>query len=340
MPKDHPMFPFSEKSLFSDRISGKNQISKIPLILYLNINWHWGFSRRAGEPYFIIKRDYQALITKKFDLFSTNEKCIKTNQPTWNMDEYTTLGIEHDDGEDHEKAETENCAGWRMEHLAYYCPAHYSNHSAFGIHITKRGVAKIAESVSRRCPEQPLEIIQIAAFYLLVAHEMCHAWIEDICSIHDFANFERRAKSSRQYAKTHKEYGSYIFMEEAICNTAAYGWLRTFLFTSPSDGREKDMPVFNDHAVLRAFVAEMRSQPKGYRDFIEIDDEPPESGKLAGNIARLLCEVYEIMPGARRRGKDVYRDWEFREVESLVEGFFSGNSNLYIGEGMPLYLEA
>ena len=129
-------------------------------------------------------------------------------------------------------------------------------------------------------------------------------------------------------------------MEEAICNTSAYGWLRTFLHTSPSDGREEDMPVFDADVVLKAFSDEMRNQPKGYCNFIEIGDEPPDSSVLAGNIARLLCEVYEIMPSGDRRGKDVGRDWGFREAQSLVKEFFSGNSNLYIGEGMPLYLEA
>ena len=77
-------------------------------------------------------------------------------------------------------------------------------------------------------------------------------------------------------------------MEEAICNTAAYGALQSFLNGKDAD----DIPKYDSKVILSAFETCMRKQPQGYKDFFAITDAPHKSQLFILNVCRLLVDIY------------------------------------------------
>ena len=115
-------------------------------------------------------------------------------------------------------------------------------------------------------------------------------------------------KENRRYAKVHRQFNGYIFMEEAICNTAAYAWLRHSLNCS----LVPDHPKANE--LLTAVKSWMETQPKGYSSFIPLDEPPYTSRVFIENVVRLLFQIYadaQICPALDKR-----------EVEAAVAEYF------------------
>jgi hypothetical protein len=306
------------------KTAGHLRISDIDIDDNLNSFWQV----KNFHLYFEIRRDFDKLISTRFHPYSTDTQCVVGSQPSWNMrscmsdsgrNDEMPINQESPRNDPVQEKDPLTCRKWRMEHWAYYSPAHTNKSDRYGIHLTKRGIAKLAHQGHQFCPEEPLEIVQLAAVYKLYAHEMCHAWIEDICCLIDFSECETAPKLARRYAQTQKRYHSYIFMEEAICNTAAYGWLKNFLFDSPNN-RDPSMPPFNPQNILDAFEKCMRAQPPGYRDFLAIKELPYQSEIFVQNVCRLLVEVYGE-DSHKRNGKHSHT---CHKIAEAVGTFFGG----------------
>lgn len=321
--------PFSQKYLLRERYLHDRTDGALRLLIDANLNWHWGV--KDDNLYAEISRDFQKLASPDFPLYSRETECIVKNQPSWNMNKCMNADPENGESQSRRAERVEEvdrsipCRRWRMEHAAYYSPAHTNKPDCYGIHLTKRGIANLAYQAHQLCPSEPLEIVQLAAVYKLYAHEMCHAWIEDICCLIDFSEGETGPRLARRYAKINQRYNGYIFMEEAICNTAAYGWLHNFL-CDLTYGRDLTMPSFNPQNILNAFEQWMKSQPQGYRDFAVIKEPAHQSELFVQNICRLLVEVYELDRYGRHW--DHSRPWHDRpphELSEAVEVFFAGH---------------
>ncbi len=282
--------PFSQKfilhkSNLNDQPQGKRQV----LDLAWDLSDHWLYKKDSlyiNSLQAEISRDYQDLIKEDFQLFSTQTDFINQNQACWDMHNIFKVKAEQNKIDELPK---DKSTAWRMENLAYYAPAHTHSAEEYGIHLNKIGIAKFAQQVFEECSNQPLEIIQLSAIFKVFAHEMCHAWIEDICCLIDFAQGEQSVKlADRRYSKTNQYYNSYIYMEESICNTAAYGALQSFL-----NGKDAaDIPKYDSQVILSAFETCMRKQPQGYKDFLVIPDAPHKSQLFILNVCRLLVDIY------------------------------------------------
>lgn len=275
------------------------------LAVDMDLNWHWAV--KGDDLYVDIEKNFEKLVAEPFLPYSIDPCFSIKKQPFWdiseeNEDEPGFSGwLNDDDG-------SAPPQGWRKENLAYYVPAHTcGDTNNYGIHLTKRGIARLASEVHQLCPDEPIEIIQLASVYKLFVHEICHAWIENICCLVDFNNGEKRIEQDRRYSITNKNYNSYIFMEEAICNTAAHGFLHDFLHCEVT---RNNIPAFNPENIMKAFEQWMRGQPKGYRDFCPITSAPYKSSDFIRNILRLLVRVYGI------------DFWHHQEIFEIVGDFF------------------
>ena len=224
-----------------------------------------------------ILKNMDALASKLPHFYHNKASCNINSQPIWSMDSPS-------DPVDPKKNKTTDdtclCPNYNTEPLAYYLPAHNENPALYGIHITHEGVATLAKDITNinQIHSASDSDIALAALFKLYAHELTHGWIEDLVSLLDTATGEK----SPTYQKTANQYNHYIFMEEAICNTAAYGWLKSFL----SDHAQSD-------TILDAFTQWMKASPKGYCDFLEIPTKPHQNSKFIENVYYLLERVYK-----------------------------------------------
>jgi hypothetical protein len=135
-------------------------------------------------------------------------------------------------------------------------------------------------------------------FYKVFIHELCHAWVEDLVSKVCKEN-DVDIKSS-PYMTTIKKYKAYIPMEEALCNTAAYGYLYNL------------KTVDNSCDVIKKEIFSwMRGQPEGYRDFKEIKEEPGKSKQFHKLVGLVLKKCYGL---------------PYDNVQEIVKEYFSNES--------------
>lgn len=284
---------------------------------------------RTGVPLWVfrffegISNDFTDLVGKDGGLFShPDAACILQDQPMWDVkDPLNDLP----DKPAERIGEAQPAAGdWRMEYLAFYLPAHLHGINNYGIYLPAEGVAKAVNEIETLNAERGIsslnrEDLILAVTFTLFAHEMCHAWIEDICCLLDGQNPTPVSKEQRRYARIHRRFTGYIFMEEAICNTAAYAWLHHFLSC------ESEAPHNLD--ILRSIEAWMRTQPKGYDAFHCLDEEPHTSEVFKSSVSRLLFEIYGIENPAPTR----------MEVESVVKDYFTHAERPACFGKFPLY---
>ena len=115
------------------------------------------------------------------------------------------------------------------DYLAFYRPAHIVNEvEDYGIFFIRdrmfRAVTELPQNRSWDGMDQKLkEKYRRLFFYKVFIHELCHAWVEDLVSKVCIKN-DVDIKDSH-YTTTLEKYKAYIPMEEALCNTAAYGYL-------------------------------------------------------------------------------------------------------------------
>lgn len=196
-------------------------------------------------------------------------------QPTWDLKD--TEG-----GEQRFEDRAASKALSRHELIAWYCPAHFHSVEEYGIHFDLGKVVKMGKSISSGnsniWPKQwVLLALQICAW-----HEVCHGWAEDLCSL------AQTISGEDYYSTARKKYGSYIIMEEALCNTVAYAmtWQQLRL-----NGR----PVCEPDTMIAAAEKWMRTQPPGYKDFIALKQPWVSfSDIFLINVGRLLERIYQI----------------------------------------------
>jgi len=190
------------------------------------------------------------------------------------------------------------------DYLAFYRPAHIVNEvEDYGIFFIRdrmfQAVTELPQNRSWNGMDQKLkESYRRLFFYNVFIHELCHAWVEDLVSKVCIKN-DVDIKDSR-YTTTLEKYKAYIPMEEALCNTAAYGYLYNLKTVDNSCDEIKE-----------EIFSWMRGQPKGYRNFKEIKEEPGKSEQFQ----KLVCLVLKTCYGLR-----------YDNVQEIVKEYFLNRS--------------
>jgi hypothetical protein len=238
--------------------------------------------------------DYDKLIIEAKIKIKNNpsEKCIVEDQPIWDIsDDYSKeVQITKSTEED---LKFDNCWNKNGKPIfdipAWYQPAHFNPPNEYGIYITRWGIVSYAESIINMNSKISREEALVSALALLWWHELSHAWIEDICSLIESLT------GDNHYSGTLKRYNSYIFMEEAICNSSAYGNLASVLdVRKPIGGANfTENTITNKQNILDAVKKIFRGQRKGYSDFYEFDCWVHVKKIFFSSVAKLIHEVYE-----------------------------------------------
>ena len=190
------------------------------------------------------------------------------------------------------------------DYLAFYRPAHIVNEvEDYGIFFIRdrmfRAVTELPQNRSWDGMDQKLkEKYRRLFFYKVFIHELCHAWVEDLVSKVCIKN-DVDIKDSH-YTTTLKKYKAYIPMEEALCNTAAYGYLYNLKTVDNSCDEIKE-----------EIFSWMRGQPEGYRDFKEIKEEPGTSEHFHKLVGLVLKKFYGL---------------PYDNVQEIVKEYFSNES--------------
>jgi len=276
---------------------------KSPRLILANIDWHYSVS--TDEEYEYCIKNYKKLLNEEFNLFDNKSKCIIKDQPYWSLKESKNFNNANFNTH-YDYSNDEDCSNKKIELLAWYQSAHFNQSDDYGIHLIPLGIIHTAEMLKNNCKNYGLNISKrmavIWALNVLYCHEIAHSWIEDIASLIEFSS------GKDIYKKTQKNFNSYIFMEEAICNTAVYGLQLSFLerentkqFEERKDQAENDHnkynkdidSEFNKETMMKALTDFMKSQPKGYRDFLEIDTDPKKSFRFVREIIYLFKRIYQ-----------------------------------------------
>lgn len=203
----------------------------------------------------------------------------KKPQPEWDLSKHGPVEPVYDGPDEGDETPGIDC-------LAFYVPAHNLDCEEYGVHFLKPGIARLTDDIQRLCPDQPVEVLTMASIFLLLGHEVCHGWLEDLCCLMDFSS--GTPNSVRRYAEIQRRWTLPIRMEEALCNTAAWGWLYEFLNANDC----QDTPRYDRAKILGAFYRWLRCSPPGYRDFLPIRCAPTESTNFFANTCLLLEKVY------------------------------------------------
>jgi hypothetical protein len=293
--------PFSGKFKYNKNYF-PDGIYKSPRLILANINWHYSVS--SDDEYEYCIKNYDKLVNQDFNLFNPKSDCIVENQPYWSLE--NSENFKHDYSSENELVDDRCFGNNSTELLAWYQSAHFHKSDDYGIHLIPIGVVHTAEALINNCKNYNLIISRrmaiVWAMNILYCHELVHSWIEDIASLIEFSSGEDI------YKKTQKKFHSYIFMEEAICNTAVYGLQLSFL---KRDGKKQfetgrkyqaenddikycsDMhSEFNKDKMMKALYDFMKSQPKGYSDFIKIDVNPCKSFEFIRELIYLFKRIY------------------------------------------------
>ena len=194
------------------------------------------------------------------------------------------------------------------DYLAFYRPAHIANVNEknevedYGIFFIRdrmfRAVTELPRGSWDGMDEKLKEKYRRLFFYNVFIHELCHAWVEDLVSKVCIENDVDKTKPP--YKETLKNYKGYIPMEEALCNTAAYGYLYNL---KPDDNSCDD--------IKKEIFSWMRGQPEGYRDFKEIKEEPGKSEHFYKLVGLVLKKCYGL---------------PYDNVQEIVKEYFSNKS--------------
>ncbi|WP_172202799.1 hypothetical protein [Niveibacterium sp. COAC-50] len=345
MKLDSVLSLFAQKLLLGENHLPDKTASPLMLDIDKDIIWHGLHQNDAAwkELFDLCDR----LASNEYAEFSTDGSvCIVEDQPDWKLGEWReretielpSAPVKKCNGAD------ERCSSWRLELLAYYSPAHFNTETPhlYGIHFTPGGIASAAQSILKHCAGQPERIVRLAAAYTIFAHEMCHAWIEDICTINDLLSGNSTAKlDDRPYYKTQRRYNSYLFVEEALCNTAALSLTKKFLedhlTLNEEKPKNKDRP-YDSNAILNGIKQWMKGQPRGYRDFIEIPTTPSRSEDFLRELQRLLVGIYGL--GFKLESNARAVNWLNcdRELITAIQDYFctsQGCDTAQVLEGIP-----
>lgn len=275
-PFENAEYPLSvQVRYFLDRKIENKKFKFAPI--YIGDDWlifQWN-----RKPLFRIANIFQKYTESNLkieDFFITENSTEK--QPVWDIledeeekeDDYKFPEMPPDDSD--ESITT-------RELIAWYSPACFNPPSKYGIHFDAGAVLKLSNELQGAKYSQDTSLV--AAILISFWHEVCHAWIEDLTSIAHFIT------GIDYYKYAVKKYKNYIFMEEALCNTAALGMLEVF-FSDPQDSQYRQ-------ELLEKVMQYMRSQPKGYSYFRRLKRSWVTYDEVfLKNVLKLLKRIYSI----------------------------------------------
>lgn len=154
-------------------------------------------------------------------------------------------------------------------------PATLIEENFYGIHFIRKKMIQAAKQalgitavddlgVLSGIDEQDRWIPYCVFFQNILAHEFCHAWVEDLVCFVDTTKYCYGQGDVRQQA---------IRNEEALCDTIAYAWMCNFIETTPLNENQKDN-------LRERFREWMREGLPGYKNFSEQNELPLKSKKL------------------------------------------------------------
>lgn len=172
--------------------------------------------------------------------------------------------------------------------LGSYRPAHFFDSDKYGITFQRDQFLK---SVCGYISKLQNEDIKKSDLYILIiyhvfAHEVCHSWVEDIVSMIDF-ELGNKKDTSNFYSTAHNHYRGFIAREEAVCETAAYGWVHDCLLKSK---------YTKDHSITAAYekwVEDSVDALPGYGNYCSsVKQAPIESQTFIKGLAKLISSRY------------------------------------------------
>lgn len=176
-----------------------------------------------------------------------------------------------------------------IEYLAWHVPdlvAVDENHYQFGIHFSEPNMVGAFNSIDFGIDHW---FCKYAFIQTIFAHETCHAWVEAL--VYHSYFFEGASNPSANLRTILSNFGGYIAVEEAICNTAAFGWVTWFTKRAVQD---KIISQSIGDSFIKAIKEWMSSQPKGYRDFKDNGELPISSNDFLSDISKLLKMIYHV----------------------------------------------
>lgn len=278
-----------------------------------------------------------------FKLPLEQHRVVILKQPIWQPDAPTNR-------DRRALEEPQIIGGLTIDHLAWYAPHHFSGAEKYGIYLCPEGIVHTAELIRSQLPEghdlpkeRERRILLTWSATLLYLHELGHAFFERL--VYSVERFSR----DRRYETAKQKYGNLIVMEEALCNTFAWGHLITRDEETQTLLDKEELKSLGDqdwNALLAATRLFMRQQPIGYRDFYEIEELPTagdENTVFKQNTMRLLHELYGFKdlddpillgkpPKPRSRMRWPAPDWEAlvpRRVPAYILPLASGMPEPY-----------
>jgi hypothetical protein len=193
--------------------------------------------------------------------------------------------------------------GGGMDVLAWYSPRSTYNNDLYGIHFLDAGIVQWADGLMRGLRAKNVSpgvdlkgACLLWSAQTLYTHELCHAWIEGLLDgVNSGTLYHQKLTSS----------GTYIPDEEAMCNTAVYGFQNLFMSNIRDDFPPQASADLNSAysclielckiypgIMLTTLSDEMTNQPDGYKWFKNVDTAPAESIDFVFDLLRLLIEEY------------------------------------------------
>jgi hypothetical protein len=172
--------------------------------------------------------------------------------------------------------------------LASYRPAHFFDSHKYGITFQRDQFLK---SVCGYISKLQNEDIKKSDLYILIiyhvfAHEVCHSWVEDIVSMIDF-ELGKEKNCANFYTAAHKRYRGFIQREEAVCETAAHGWVYDCIQKSKCPNVDKLRQAYD--VWLRDSVGNL----PGYSNYCpSVNEAPIKSQTFIKGLAKLISSRY------------------------------------------------
>ncbi len=180
-----------------------------------------------------------------------------------------------------------------LEPVGGYSPAHFGDPQQYGIYLSQGGLVNAAAEIHVFCPDEPRHVVLATACHFAYCHLVTHAWVEDLCALLDFHLGCKDERALRPYVMAHRRHGSLILMEEALCNTVAFGLLHHFLSPLPADiVKSRRIPSFNRERILAAVDAWLTEHFDARALHTPNCDEPRASRQCVLQLNELLCSVY------------------------------------------------
>ncbi len=222
-------------------------------------------------------------------------------QPVWNLHEPPRFhDLLHREG--WEPTTVEPVGPGVAEVWASYRSFH--NGSPAGIFLWADGVASCAHALRDAVARQGGTLTDRAAvawaMSLLYMHELVHQMVEDVVTALEFRIEEELYRPARA------RWSGYLLMEEALANSFALSLQKWFLAppqrsTSYEGARSlqarhdqkpytpEPEPVIDAPLMIRALESIMRTQPAGYRDFVDFGPNEKHMDRVLRD--NLLCLV-------------------------------------------------